>query len=219
MRLILVLLTLAACSLSHHHGEGHGHGHQANLHMHKKSHAELIKSFDDPARDEWQQPNKVIELMGIIKNKKLIDIGSGSGYFSFKFQKAGANVVAADVDDKFLGHIQSQKNAPEIRKIEYSDPKMSEGEFDFAFNSNTYHHIDNRIEYFQKVLKGLKNGGKLVIVDFKLPMPAGKRIGPKESMRIPVDIVLKELSQAGFGRFEIYNHALPLQYVVVAMRD
>jgi ubiquinone/menaquinone biosynthesis C-methylase UbiE len=217
MRLILVLLSMAACSHKHHLSSDHGH--KANEHMHKKSHAELIKSFDDPARDEWQQPSKVIELMGALKNKKLIDIGSGSGYFTFKFQKAGARVVAADVDDKFLAHIQSQKGAPEIRKIEYSDPKMNEAEFDFAFNSNTYHHIDNRIDYFKKVLRGLKTGGKLVIVDFKLPMPEGKRIGPKESMRIPVDVVLKELSLAGFGRFEIYNHALPLQYVVVAMRD
>jgi ubiquinone/menaquinone biosynthesis C-methylase UbiE len=217
MRLILVWLSLVACTHKHHLSTDHGQ--EANEHMHKKSHAELIKSFDDPARDEWQQPNKVIELMGGIKNKKLIDIGSGSGYFSFKFQKAGARVVAADVDDKFLAHIQSQKGAPAIRKIEYTDPKMNDAEFDYAFNSNTYHHIDNRIDYFKRVLKGLKSGGKLVIVDFKLPMPEGKRIGPKESMRIPVDVVLKELSQAGFGRFEIYNHALPLQYVVVAMRD
>lgn len=211
MRFILFLLLLS-CSHQH-HGTNH-----ANQHMHKKSHSDLIKAFDDPARDEWQKPQEVMKLMGHLKNKDLIDIGSGSGYFSFKFLKHGARVVAADVDEKFLTHIQKQSMPPQIRKIEYSDPQMKSEEFDIAFNCNTYHHIENRVSYFKKVLNGLRKYGKLVIVDFKLPLPEGKRIGPPAEMRIPVEVVTQELKEAGFKKFEIH-HTLPLQYVVVAYKN
>lgn len=215
MRFFLLLVLIAGCAHSPDH---HTHGARANQHMHKKSHAELIRAFDDPARDEWQKPEEVLRLMGDIKGKKLIDIGSGSGYFSFKFQKARARVTAADVDEKFLAHIRQQAEAPATRKIEYTDPLMAAGEFDVAFNCNTYHHIDGRVAYFGKVLQGLSSKGQLVIVDFKLPVPAGKRIGPKASMRIPAETVVAELKETGFKRFEVH-HTLPLQYVVVAFKN
>lgn len=215
MRLVLLLVLIAGCA----HAPGHhNHGARANHHMHKKSHAELIKAFDDPARDEWQRPQEVLRLMGDLKGKKVIDIGSGSGYFSFKFHKVQALVTAADVDEKFLAHIRQQADAPATRKIEFTDPVMAAGEFDVAFNCNTYHHIDGRVAYFSKVRQGLSAQGKLVIVDFKLPVPAGKRIGPRASMRIPVETVVAELKEAGFQRFEVH-HTLPLQYVVVAFAN
>jgi hypothetical protein len=44
----------------------------------------------------------------------------------------------------------------EAIKIEYDDPKMKNNFYDIAFTSNTYHHIENRVEYLKKVKSGLK---------------------------------------------------------------
>jgi SAM-dependent methyltransferase len=45
---------------------------------------------------------------------------------------------------------------------------------------NTYHHIENREAYFAKVLKGLKPGGELVLIDFfKKELPVGPPVDHK----------------------------------------
>src|SRR3989338_4575241 len=176
----------------------------ANHYMHKNSHKELIKHFDDPTRDLWQKPEKVLTLMGNLEDKTIIDIGSGSGYFTKFFLKKEAIVTAADVDDKFLKHIQNNFPKAKILKIDYNDPKMNNNSFDFAFTSNTYHHIENRVDYFKKVYDGLKKGGQVVTLDFSPEQKSPITFGPPKKMRIPKALVLKELEGAGFKNFKVF---------------
>lgn len=213
---IISLILLFGC------GHTQNHHNIANNHMHKKHHAELIKSFDDPARDEWQRPQHVLKLMGDIRGKTIIDIGSGSGYFTKYFLKSGANVVAADVDEKFLEHINTSFSREYLNlktlKIDYDDPKMGALGYDIAFTSNTYHHINDRVEYFKKVLHGLKVGGKVVILDFKKQADAERTFGPPEDMRIDLSVVISELIYAGFDNLEIINNEFIHQYFISAQR-
>jgi arsenite methyltransferase len=210
----LTLLVGCSCIESHHN--------IANNHMHKKDHTDLIKSFDDPARDEWQRPHHVLKLMDDIKGKTIIDIGSGSGYFTKYFLKGGANVVAADVDEKFLDHIRRSfsKEYPELKtqKIDYDDPQMESLGYDIAFTSNTYHHINHRVDYLRKVLNGLKIGGKIFVLDFKKPVDTKKKIGPPEHLRIDLSTAISELTSAGFDRIKIFNGEFEHQYFIRAER-
>lgn len=214
----ILLIPLASCM--HLYANQSADQNKANKHMHgNHSHNDLIKRFDDPARDQWQQPEKVIKLLAPIKNQKIMDIGVGSGYFSHYFIKAGAIVVGADVDQKFLDFVNQKfpiEKFPNFtsRKIEYQDPKVEAEEFDLIFLCNTYHHIENRDEYLKKVLKGLKHqSGRIAIVDFKAN--SASHIGPPQKMRLSADLVKKELSIAGFSKIEILSNELPEQYIIL----
>ena len=210
LNLVLMIFLLISCTHGHHpHGKN-----ASNQHMHKKSHAELIKAFDDPARDEWQKPQAVLKIRGDLRNKKLIEIGAGSGYFTKYFFKAGANVVAADVDTTFLEHIQKTLPQVHTKKIPFDDPKMEDNKYDVAFTSNTYHHIDERVPYLKKLLKGLKSGGKFVVVDFKKVEDVD---GPPLKMRLEESLVVEELMLAGFTKVKVDNKTLPRQYVVIGI--
>src|SRR5690606_3287319 len=119
--------------------------------MFESTHEELINKFEDPGRDEWQKPEWVLDQIGPLKGKRVIDIGSGSGYFARKMHSRGAIVTAADVDDKFLKHLkQFQDKRFVVKEIKFDDPRMGSDSFDIAFTSNTYHHIDSRIKYLKK---------------------------------------------------------------------
>jgi len=39
---------------------------------------ELAKRFDDPARDAWQMPDRVIEALGLRRGQIVADIGAGT---------------------------------------------------------------------------------------------------------------------------------------------
>ena len=227
--IITLLLSLGGI---HNHGtliaqeKGIGHEHEekqpkhnaANEHMHRSSVKDLIERFESPERDSYQKPEKVIEFLGDIQGLTIMDIGAGSGYFSVKLAEKGAAVIAADVDDEFQEFLKDRiqkdnlKNI-ETRKIPYDSPDLKEKEADVVFIANTYHHIENRAEYFTKVKKGTKPGGELVIIDFfKTDLP----VGPPVNHKLSMDVVVNELKEAGYTSFVINVELLPYHYVIKA---
>ena len=201
-----------------HHEDKHPKHGSANEHMHRSSVEDLIERFESPERDAYQQPQKVLEFLGDIQGKTIMDIGAGSGYFSVRLAEKGATVIAADVDDEFQGFLKDriQNNNLqniETRKIPFDSPNLKEEEADIVLIVNTYHHIENRPEYFAKVKKGTKPNGELVIIDFyKSDIP----VGPPLDHKLPIDIVINELKKAGYTSFDIDVELLPYQYVIKA---
>ena len=210
-------------SHQHDHGhshkqEGHHHNHgHANGHMNQTSFEDLVKRFDSPERDAYQQPEKVLDYIGEVTGKSILDIGAGTGYFSFKLANRGATVIAGDVDDRFQNFIQEKmdkENAPKValRKLPYDSPALQESEVDKVLIVNTYHHIEKRVPYFNQVLKGLKKNGELLVIDFKKKDGPG----PPVKMKMSSQFIINELKESGFQKFEVNNDLLEHRYSIRA---
>src|SRR5688572_3549385 len=64
-----------------HHATHGGHA-IGGSHAHRfDDAARWSKVFDDPARDEWQKPARVVEVMEIAAGMRVADVGAGTGYF------------------------------------------------------------------------------------------------------------------------------------------
>lgn len=226
-QIITAILAIASTSTimaqEHQNKKHHGHGdgkpaHSANEYMHKASTDDLINRFESKERDEYQQPHKVMQYLGDINGKAIMDIGAGTGYFSVKLAKHGANVIAADVNDEFQTFLKKRIEDNKIenitlRKIPFDSPDLKDNEVDMVLIVNTYHHIDNRAEYFAKVKKGTKNNGELVVIDFfKTDVP----VGPPTNHKVSIDEVVAELKKAGYTSFEVNVDLLPYQFIVKA---
>lgn len=201
-----------------HQHKNENHGHSANEYMNESSFDELVKRFESPERDAYQQPQKVMDYLGDLKGKKIIDIGAGTGYFSVKLAERGAQVIAADVNEEFQAYLKNRITQEKIqnislRKIPYDSPALQEKEVDMVLIVNTYHHIDKRKEYFEKVKKGLTQNGELVIIDFyKTDIP----VGPPKEHKVSIDEVIAELKQAGFTLFTVEVNLLVYQFIIKA---
>jgi len=215
MKTIILLsfaFALAACENSQHKSLS------ANYHMYKSSFEELVEKFENPERDQWQKPDLVIEKLGDIKGKKIADIGAGTGYFSRRLAQKGASVLALDIDEQFLNFINTHSSDSltiVTRKIPFNSPQLDSAEVDAVIVVDTYHHIENRYDYFRDVWRGMKAGGQLMVVDFKKKKTPH---GPPTKMRVEGFDVMRELQKAGFIKVVIDTKTLDYQYIIMAKK-
>jgi len=191
----------------------------ANAFMNRNSFETLVERFENAERTAYQKPEKVIQYIGDVQGQTIMDLGAGTGYFTFRLVDAGAKVIAADVDDRFLNYMKQKadslkvNNQIELRKVPYDSPKLKTNEVDKFLIVNTYHHIDDRTEYFKKVKSGLKENGEAIIIDF---FKKKQEVGPPKRYCVSAEEVVEELKVAGFTDFKVEKDLLEYQYIVKA---
>jgi SAM-dependent methyltransferase len=196
-----------------------GQPHQPMGHMdHKFDDPErYAKSFDDPARDRWQMPERVIAALDLKPGQKVADIGAGTGYFSVRLARAAAapTVFAVDLEPKMVEHLTKRAAAEKLANIRAvqasaSSPNLPEP-VDVVLVVDTYHHIANRPAYFAALKSSLRRGGRVAIVDFRKGV-GGE--GPPEGFRFTPEQIGAEMAQAGFALDRAHDF-LPRQLFLV----
>lgn len=199
-------------------------GHQAPG-GHKPEHMEhsfadadrYAKSFDDPARDAWQMPDRVIAALGLKAGQSVADIGAGTGYFSVRLAKASAalKVFAVDVETSMVEYVKARAMREGLKNITgvKAGPDSSNlpEAVDVVLIVDTYHHLPNRVAYFTALKSLMKPGGKLAIVDFKKDAPGE---GPPREFRFLPEEISGELAKAGFV-LDAQHDFLPRQNFLV----
>ncbi len=188
------------------------------------SYADEVKKMEDKNRVIWQKPDAVIDILGNLEEKTVADIGSGSGFFSFRLALEAKKVIAIDIDPRALAYMDSLKQANrekftgeiELRLAPPGDPMLLPQETDAVLVVNTYIFIDDRIEYFKKVRNGMPSGGKLLIIDYKT-IDIVEGYPPPMEYRMTMKQVAEELIEAGFRISELDDETLDYQYMILAM--
>jgi len=174
------------------------------------------KSFDDPARDVWQMPDRVIAALGLKPGQTVADIGAGTGYFTVRLAKSAAapKVYAVDIEATMVEYIRHRAVSAGLRnvvavKADANRTNLPEP-VDVMMIVDTYHHIPNRVAYFTALKPLMKPGARVAIVDFKKEAPEG----PPVEFRFTPDEVTAELAQAGF-KLETRHDFLPRQMFLI----
>ncbi len=154
-------------------------------------------------RDEWQHPEEVIQALTIKPEEQIADLGSGSGYFTFRLADAvgpSGQVYAVDIDADMNAHLAKRLQEKGYKNIEVMlakphDPGLPENGVDLIFSANTYHHLENRPSYFANARKYLRPNGRLAIIDFN-----GEGLLQQLSGHYtPSDVIQRELLEAGYA--------------------
>jgi len=217
---------------AHDHGQGHGHGHggehdrgldgQGHDLPHDFSDAEAwSKRFDRPERDTWQKPQAVVDLMEIEPGMKVADLGAGTGYFLGYLSAAVGHqgkVLGLDPETElvqFMAERAEREGWDNVEPLEipYDDPGVNPGSLHRVLVVNTWHHIENRGAYSERLYQALAPGGRVYIVDFTRESPTG----PPLKHRLEPQQILDELALGGFEG-ELVGEDLPRQFVVVGWR-
>jgi ubiquinone/menaquinone biosynthesis C-methylase UbiE len=213
-------ILLAASAHAQDHGDhaNHGAAGQKPDHMaHSFADADrYAKQFDDPARDAWQMPDRVIAALSLKPGQSVADIGAGTGYFTARLAKSAAapKVFAVDIEATMVSYLRTRATREGLKNVVAvqagADRTNLPEPVDVALVVDTYHHIPNRVAYFTALKALLKPGGKLAIVDFKKDSPDG----PPVEFRFTPEQITAELTQAGFA-LQTRHDFLPRQMFLV----
>lgn len=192
--------------------QGHQHERMPNV-------MEYLDRLDDPERDQYQKPAQVVDALGLTPGMHVADLGAGSGYFTRRFVEAvgeTGKVYVIDVEPealKYVEHRLVQMHRPfkaEFILARPDNPKIPVESVDLIFICNTYHHLEDRTEYFRNLKSSLRPGGRIAIVDFYHDDRSGELGFPKRHL-VAKEKVVEEMREAGY-RLEKEHTFLPKQY-------
>jgi ubiquinone/menaquinone biosynthesis C-methylase UbiE len=176
-----------------------------------------ISFLDRPDRATWQKPDALVASLGLTGNENIVDVGAGSGYFTFRLARAlpQGKVVATDVAPEMVRHIHHRAMSEGVSNVavvvgEPDDPKVP-ADAGIIFVCDVLHHVNDRPTWLANLYRETGAGSQLVIVEFKegdLPE------GPPASLKLPRAEVTRLVSAAGFSLSSENVTLLPYQYVL-----
>lgn len=211
MRALWFVVLFAACA---HPGPPPAVAHHGMPHRFENP-DEWAPRFEDPARDAWQKPDEVIAALKLSPNDRVADIGAATGYFPVRIARALplGKVYGVDIEEKmtkYLADRAAREGLPNLKAVlgTVDDPQLPE-KVELVLMVDTFHHVEHRVAYFERLKQQLAADGRLAIIDFRHDAP----MGPPPEHRLSPAQITAELKAAGWektGELELlpYQHFL-----------
>jgi SAM-dependent methyltransferase len=190
---------------------------------------EIAKVMGHPAigwlerdeREKEEAPSKAINALDLAPDAVIADIGAGSGYYSFRISPKvpQGRVLAVDIQPEMLeflkkraGELQISNVTPHLGAID--DLKLPASTLDAALLVDAYHEFSHPAEMLASLVKSLKPGGRVFLLEFRGEDPAV----PIKTLHKMTEAQAKlELDAAGL-RFVANHRHLPWQHFMVFER-
>jgi len=132
-----------------------------------------IQSSFSQDRDTWQQPEKVMDVIGVKKGMLIGEPGAGEGYFTFKLAKRVGNsgkIYANDIDELKLERIKNRAKSENVNNIStilgnVTDPLFKELKLDMIIMVYVLHDLEKPVEFLNNLKSNLRTNAKLVILE------------------------------------------------------
>ncbi|MGO8785875.1 MAG: class I SAM-dependent methyltransferase [Terriglobia bacterium] len=175
--------------------------------------------LDRPEREDQEQPQVVIQAMGIRGGAVVADLGAGSGYFTVRLAaKVGdtGKVLAVDIQDEMLESLRRRATAMGVTNVEEvkgseTDPHLPANTVSLVLMVDVYHELAYPYEVMMNVREALKPGGRVVFVEYRKEDP---RVMIKEVHKMSVEQLTKEMTVVGMARVRTVE-SLPSQHIVI----
>src|SRR5258708_7298475 len=128
-----------------------------------------------PERDQEAPPSKLLPPLKMKSGDVVVDMGSGSGYYTVRLSKIVGDkgkVHAVDVQPEMLAILGKRLKSEKVTNVELvkgteTDPKLPANSVDLILMVDVYHEFTHPYEMTEAMVKSLKPGGRLVFVEFR----------------------------------------------------
>lgn len=181
--------------------------------------AEAVERLDSAERHADQDPKKLLRRVGLNRGDTVVDVGAGTGFYSFPAAAAvgpGGRVFAVDVSRELVELLRERSTRRNITNV---TPVLStrtripieDAVADVAILANVLHGIPPKT--VDETVRLVRPGGRLVNIDWKKEAcsegpPLEHRLSPREASS----------ALASRGLIPVDSFELPHHYVLVFER-
>lgn len=170
----------------------------------------------------FSDPKSNVLQLGLRDGMRIADLGSGTGHYTLAAAAAVGNdgrVYAIDVHEEMLKHVKDAAHEKGIRNIETvwgniekpGGTKLRDHSLDAAVLSNTLFQVDQKPQMLKEILRILKPGGKLLVIDWA---GAYGGMGPKPGHVVSESAAEELFITGGFHKQKDFR-AGPHHYAIV----
>ncbi|MFV1995386.1 MAG: class I SAM-dependent methyltransferase [Verrucomicrobiales bacterium] len=177
-----------------------------------------IAWLERPGREREEVPDKVVANMELEPDDTVLDIGAGSGYFTFRAARRvpEGKAIAEDINKKMLAFIKEKKTAEGVANLEthlgtIQDVKLPEASVNVAYLVDAYHEFSHPREMMESVLLALVPGGRLILLEYRKEDPS---VDIKPLHKMTQRQAIAEMEAVGFEHLETRDF-LPSQHFMI----
>jgi SAM-dependent methyltransferase len=174
---------------------------------------EYIALLESPERQRELQIDVVVAKLELPTDAAVGDLGCGPGLFALAFARACPDgvVFASDLEPRQIDRVREKIETAGLRNVVpvlagVADPHFPPASLDLVFIGDTYHHLEDRVEYMQRLKSTLKPGGRVALFDYK---PGPQPVGPPPEHKLAAGVMDQEMEEAGYvliDRFDTHPH-------------
>ncbi|HZU28885.1 MAG TPA: methyltransferase domain-containing protein [Bryobacteraceae bacterium] len=162
----------------------------------------------DANREAYQRATDIVSALQLSNGDWAADVGAGSGYYAMRLSDVvgrSGKVFAEDISDRAIDWLNKRVKAFGLTNVTVVDgdadsPKLPANALSAVLVVNAYHHFSNHQAMSKQIVRALKPGGRLVIVDYTLA--EHRSLSRAEQVNIhEIDpaLVRSELTTVGFN--------------------
>lgn len=174
--------------------------------------------LERPQRERQERTDLLIGRLPLEPDDVVADIGAGTGYFSFPVARRvpEGRVIAVDIQPQMLQIIRERRAAAGVDNVETvlgneTDPGLDPSSVDLAFIVDAYHEFSHPLEMGSALVRALRPGGKLVLVEYRAEDPA---VPIKPLHKMSEKQVRREMAVLGLD-WVVTEDYLPQQHVLI----
>ena len=174
--------------------------------------------LERPERVQQERTDLLIEKLALKPTNHVVDLGAGSGYFTFRMAPLvpQGKVYAVDISPEMLAIVRAKMRKSNAENIEtvlstVTDLKLENNSADCVLIVDAYHEFSHPLEMGKSIYNTLKPGGKLVLIEYRMEDPG---IPIKKLHKMSQKQAIKEISAVGL-KWEETSEALPQQHFMV----
>lgn len=144
-------------------------------------------NIDTEWRSDWKW-DRVLPHLAPLKDRKILDVGCGSGYHLWRMTGAGAKLVIG-IDPSLLFMAQFLAVRQFIGEthtyflplpLEALPESKLDGEFDTVFSMGVFYHRRSPFDHLDELKRQLRKGGELVLETLVIPDGQGQLLIPQD---------------------------------------